>query len=88
MGVLRDWKIFGKTIFDLFDFVSANILMLIGGLLVVLFVGWKLGRQVIHDELTNSGALRIPVWLIDTITFLVRYLAPAAIVTIAIFQWI
>ena len=87
-GVLSDWKLFGKTIFDFFDFVSANVLMLIGGLLVVLFVGWKLGRQVIHDELTNSGALRIPAWLIDTITFLVRYLAPAAIVTIAIFQWI
>ncbi len=87
-GMLSGWKIFDKTIFDLFDFVSANVLMLIGGLLVVLFVGWKLGRQVIHDELTNSGALRIPVWLLDTITFLVRYLAPAAIVTIAIFQWI
>ena len=87
-GVLSDWKLFGKTIFDFFDFVSANVLMLIGGLLVVLFVGWKLGRQVIHDELTNSGTLRIPAWLIDTITFLVRYLAPAAIVTIAVFQWI
>ena len=88
LGVLGDWKLFGKTIFDLFDFVSANVLMLIGGLLVVLFVGWKLGRQVIHDELTNSGTLRIPAWLIDTITFLVRYLAPAAIIIIAIFQWI
>ena len=85
---MSDWKLFGKTIFDFFDFVSANVLMLIGGLLVVLFVGWKLGRQVIHDGLTTSGALRIPAWLIDTITFLVRYLAPAAIVTIAIFQWI
>ena len=88
LGVLRDWKIFGKTIFDFFDFVSANVLMLIGGLLVVLFVGWKLGRQVIHDELSNSGSLHIPAWLIDVITFLVRYLAPAAIIVIALFQWI
>ena len=79
LGVLGDWKVFGKTIFDLFDFASANVLMLIGGLLVVLFVGWKLGRKVLHDELTNSGALRMPVWLLDTMIFLIRFVAPAAI---------
>jgi NSS family neurotransmitter:Na+ symporter len=88
LGVLGDFKVFGKNIFDLFDFASANVLMLIGGLLVVLFVGWKLGRSVIHDELTNSGGLKIPVWLLDTILFLIRFLAPAAIAVIAIFQWI
>ena len=87
-GVLSGWKLFGKNIFDFFDFVSANVLMLLGGLLVVLFVGWKLGRNIIHDELTNSGKLRIPVWFVDVLTFLVRYLAPAAIITIAVFQWI
>ena len=87
-GILADWKVFGKNIFDLFDFASANVLMLIGGLLVVLFVGWKLGRHVIHDELTNSGKLKVPVWLIDTFLFLIRFLAPAAIAVIAIFQWV
>ena len=87
-GVLADWKILGKNIFDLFDFASANVLMLIGGLLVVLFVGWKLGRSVIHDELTNGGTLKMPVWLLDTFLFLIRFLAPAAIVTIALFQWV
>ena len=86
-GVMADFKILGKNIFDLFDFASANVLMLIGGLLVVLFVGWKLGRTVIHDELTNSGSLKIPVWLLDTLLFLIRFLAPAAIAVIAIFQW-
>jgi NSS family neurotransmitter:Na+ symporter len=88
LGVLDGFKVFGKNIFDLFDFASANVLMLIGGLLVVLFVGWKLGRSIIHDELTNSGGLKIPVWLLDTILFLIRFLAPAAIAVIAIFQWI
>ncbi|MBR1539317.1 MAG: sodium-dependent transporter, partial [Bacteroidales bacterium] len=88
LGVLGDWKIFGKTIFDLFDYVSANVLMLIGGLLVVLFVGWKLDRKAIHDELSNSGSLHVPEWFIGLLTFLVRYLAPAAILTIMVFQWV
>ena len=85
-GRLSDWTVFGKTIFDLFDYVSANILMLVGGLLVVIFVGWKLGRKVVHDELTNGGKLRIPAWLIDTFIFLQRFFAPVAIVVIMIFQ--
>ena len=88
LGILSDFKILGMSIFDLFDYTSANVLMLIGGLLVVLFVGWKLGRKVIHDELTNTGSLKIPVWLLDTLLFLIRFLAPAAIAVIAIFQWI
>ena len=62
--------------------------MLAGGLLVVIFAGWKLGRKIIHDELSNSGALKIPVWFVDTLSFLIRFLAPVAIIVIAVFQWI
>ena len=29
LGVLGNWKVFGKTIFDLFDYLTANVLMLI-----------------------------------------------------------
>ena len=86
LGRLSGWTVFGKSIFDLFDYVSANVLMLIGGLLVVVFAGWKLGRKVIQDELTNSGKIRIPNGFIDTLTFLMRFLAPAGILTIMVFQ--
>ena len=55
---------------------------------IVLFVGWKLGRAVIHDELTNGGTLKVPAWLSDTLFFLIRFLAPAAFATIAVFQWV
>jgi len=88
LGVLGNWKVFGKNIFDLFDFVSANILMLLGGLVAVVFAGWVLGRKVVHDELNNGGTLRTPAWLIDIFLFLIRFLAPAAIAAIAVFQWV
>ena len=87
-GQLSGLTVFGKSIFDFFDFVSANVLMLIGGLLVVLFAGWKLGRGVMRDELTNSGSISLSRGLLDTLTFLIRFLAPAAILTIAVFQWL
>ena len=86
LGQLGGWTVFGKNIFDLFDYVSANVLMLIGGLLVVIFAGWKLGRKIIEDELTNGGQLKVPAWFLDTLTFLLRFLAPAGILTIMVFQ--
>ena len=88
LGRLSGWTVFGKTIFDLFDFVSANVLMLIGGLVVVLFVGWRMNRDDVRDELTNGGRLRIPRWLIGVFFILVRYVAPAAILLIMISQFL
>ena len=86
MGPLDSFKILGRNIFDLFDFLSANFLMLIGGLLVVIFVGWKLGRKVVFDEVNNGGSLKMAPWLLKTLLFLIRFAAPAALLAIAFFQ--
>jgi NSS family neurotransmitter:Na+ symporter len=86
LGVLGDWKVLGMNIFGLFDYFSANVLMLIGGLLVVIFAGWKMGRKHLHDELTNGGTLHIPDWIIDTLIFLLRFVAPVAILIIMVAQ--
>ncbi len=56
------------------------------GVLVVLFVGWKLGRDNVFDELTNGGTFNLPPWILKTILFLIRFVAPAALLAIAIFQ--
>lgn len=85
-GPLSNWKVLGKTIFDLFDFLSADVLMLFCGLLIVIFAGWKLGKQVVFEELTNEDQLHIPSWLLNTLLFLIRYVAPAALLAIAFFQ--
>ncbi|MBR6423626.1 MAG: sodium-dependent transporter [Bacteroidales bacterium] len=85
-GVLSNIKVFGKNFFDLFDYLSANVLMLIGGFMVVVFAGWRLGRAVIKDEMTNGGQLKIPNWFLDFLTFLMRFVAPAAMLAIAFFQ--
>lgn len=85
-GPLSNWKVLGKTIFDLFDFLSADVLMLFCGLLIVIFAGWKLGKQVVFEELTNEDQLHIPAWLLNTLLFLIRCVAPAALLAIAFFQ--
>ena len=59
------------------DFVSSNILLPVGGVLIVIFVGWRLGKQMFFEEVTNEGTLKASLKKI--IFFIIRYLAPVAI---------
>lgn len=83
-GLLGSVKIFGNNIFDLFDKTTANILIPLGALLIVLFAGWRMKWSDFEDEITSSGKHRInPVYL-KFIKFSVRYLAPVVIAVIMI----
>lgn len=45
-NLIADWKLFGMTAFDFLDFLTANIMLPLGGLFVALFAGWYLGRRI------------------------------------------
>lgn len=77
-SVLSKTLVFGKTFFDLFDFLSSNIALPVGGIVICIFVGWKLGQKVIEDEASNEGRLKNRGFL-KVFAFTVRYLAPIAI---------
>ncbi len=81
-GPLSDIKIFGRTVFDFFDNLSSNILMTIGSLLTVLFVGWRLKKTDIYDEYTNGGTLSANARIFGVLWFLIRYICPIAIIAI------
>ena len=49
----EDLKVFGKTPFDLMDFVASNLLMPLGGMFAAVFVGWRIWpaiKAVLADE--------------------------------------
>lgn len=75
-----DAKFFGLGFFDLLDFVTAKIMLPLSGILVCLFIGWYLKRSVSYEELTNYGLLKAPYY--PLYMFIVRYLAPIAILLI------
>ena len=81
-GPLSSLKILGNTIFDFFDKLSANWLMTLGSLFIVLFVGWKLSPSDIRDELTDGGQIASNNRLFPVILFFIRFIAPAAIAII------
>jgi len=81
-GPLSEVQIFGRTIFDFFDNLSSNVLMTLGSLLTVLFVGWRLKKTDIYDEFTNGGSIRSNVKIFGVLWFLIRYVAPLAVICI------
>ncbi|PAV27551.1 sodium-dependent transporter [Tamilnaduibacter salinus] len=70
----------GKTIFDLLDFLTANILLPLGGLLVAIFVGWFLSRQALENELSMS-ARGFALW-----HNVLRYFTPVAVAVVFIYN--
>ena len=56
-STMADFKIAGKTMFDLFDYATSNVLLPLGGLLICVFVGWRWGWAQVKEELSNRGKL-------------------------------
>ena len=81
-GPLSHIKIFGNGIFDFLDRVSSNILMTLVSLLTVIFVGWRLKKTDVYDEFTNGDTLSRSAKLFGLLWFLIRYVAPVAILAI------
>ncbi len=79
-GLLGEIRIGSMTIFDLFDFVTAKLMLPLGGMFISIFTGWCLDRKVVWDEVTNGGKLRIPFF--GFYVFLLKFVAPVAIASI------
>lgn len=84
LGLLNDWTICKLPLFDFLDKLSADFLLPIGGLLFVIFAGWKMSDEEYFDELSNGNTLKQKRWLLYAIRFIVKYIAPIVILIILI----
>ena len=81
-GSLSEVKVLGNTIFNFCDKLSSNFLLTLGSLMFSLFVGWKMDKASVRDELTNGGTLKSNGKMFPVIYFLIKYIAPLAITAI------
>ena len=66
----------GMNFFDVMDYVSNNILLPLGGILIAVFTGWLLSEDQLQAQLAeDQGAL--PVW-----RFLTRFIAPLGVLIV------
>ena len=64
----------GKTMFDLIDYFTANLMMPLGGILMALFVGWRIKPSVLAEDLSFGSTVLFNVWL-----WMIRVVVPLAI---------
>lgn len=78
-------SLFGMNLFDLFDFVTGQIMLPVAGMLMCLFVGWYVPKQVLRDELTNWGTLKGRFF--NVYLYAVRIICPLCILAILLHQF-
>lgn len=80
MGVLGDFHIFGKTVFDATDYLVSNIMLPLGNLLIALFISFKMNKTIVEQEfkLENSYS---PL-LFTTWRFLMTWIVPLTIIIV------
>jgi len=80
LGILNGITVFKLNIFSLFDFVTAKLMLPIGGFFISIFTGWYLDKKLVWSEITNDGTLKVPIF--KCIIFILKYVAPIAILFI------
>jgi neurotransmitter:Na+ symporter, NSS family len=68
----------GRNMFDLYDFITSNILLPAGGIFIAIFVGWAWRYCSVKTEFSNGGHLRNER-LYKIYFFSVKFIAPIAI---------
>ena len=69
-----DFKFFGLTFFDLLDFITSNLMLPLGGILIAIFAGWLMSAESTKAELRIANPAIYKAWQV-----LVRYIAPVAV---------
>jgi NSS family neurotransmitter:Na+ symporter len=77
LNVWSGYTLFDMGILDLLDYLTANILLPLGGFLIALFVGWRMTERSVQSELRLKLGFVYSLWY-----FLVRYVAPIAILVV------
>ncbi len=78
--VLGDVRIFGKGFFDLFDFLSSNVLLPVGGVAIAVVGGWLVSRKEFLAELDKGYAAE--PWYDQIVYAFIRYVTPGLILLI------
>ena len=82
LGVISSYS---TGFFNILDVSTAKYMLPAGGLFISIFVGWYLNKRIVTAELTNEGKLKFGIAFLKVYVFLLRYVAPTAILAIFIY---
>ena len=80
-----DLQLFGMPLMDFCDFLTAKIMLPVGGFLTSIIMGWLVDREMVQDEFTNQGTIRESFF--RAYIFSIRYIVPCCILMIFLHQF-
>ena len=81
LNVWSEHTVFGLAFFDLMDFLTANIMLPLGGVLIAVFVGWRMARGSSLGELAMGDGVGYRTWYL-----LIRFVAPVGVSLVLVYQ--
>ena len=85
VGAYSGIQLFGMSLMDFCDFLTAQLMLPAGAFLTSIMMGWFVNRQLVQHEFTNGGTLKatfFKAWL-----FSIRFVVPVCIVLIFLHQF-
>ncbi len=86
LSTVTFFSLFGIDFFNIFDYVTANVLMPLGAMFTCIMVMWFMKKDFMKDELTNNGLCNRR--LTPVILFMLRFITPVLILYIFIKNFI
>ena len=67
----------GRNFLDSMDFIANQILLPLGGMLIAIFVGWFMDKNLINEEIGHVNPILFGIW-----RFFVKFIAPISVAII------
>lgn len=77
INIWSEYTLFGKSFIELVEYLAANIMLPLGGMLISIFCAWAMSRKSTLDELDVGDHAGYRLWL-----FLISFVAPAAVLVV------
>ena len=85
VGYMPGLQLFGMSMMDCFDKLTAQLLLPLGGFLTCIYIGWFASFPRVYEEFTNDSTVNRSLFRVYL--FLVRYVCPTFILAIFLDQF-
>ena len=85
VGAYTDLQVFGMSLMDFCDFLTAKLMLPTGAFLTSIVMGWLVNRQMVKDEFTNHGTIQGSFF--TAYMFSIRYIVPLCILLVFLHQF-
>ena len=82
LSAVTFYKMFGVDFFNIFDYITANVLMPLGAMFTCIMVVWFMKRGFMSEEITNGGLCNKR--FAGVVVFMLRFITPVLILYIFI----